>query len=81
MLRVIINLINGEACISDWYYGSSAESAGKAGLFPKSAVVSANESMLFMPSEALAIVRELTDVLNEWWSTVKVGIFMIAHFL
>ncbi|VDN17843.1 unnamed protein product [Gongylonema pulchrum] len=60
------------ACTSDdWCYGSSVESAEKYGIFPSCAVVAAGESVPSVPSEAIEIVDELTDVLKEWWNTVK----------
>ncbi|VDN04465.1 unnamed protein product [Thelazia callipaeda] len=60
------------ACSShDWSYGSSLENEEGFGIFPNSAVTLCNESTPSISKEAIEIVKELTDVLQEWWPTVK----------
>lgn len=44
----------------------------KHGIFPSCVLVSSSESIPSVPNEAIEIVEELTDVLKEWWKTVKV---------
>lgn len=58
--------------VADWSYGSSWDSGNRFGIFPSSAVTSSNESVPSVSKEALEIVEELTDILKEWWHTVKV---------
>ncbi|MCP9266015.1 Dedicator of cytokinesis protein 1 [Dirofilaria immitis] len=55
----------------DWSYGSSLDSEDRFGLFPNNAVISFNELIPSISSEAIEIVEELTDILKEWWHTVK----------
>lgn len=58
--------------IIDWSYGSSLDNGNRFGIFPNNAVISFNESVPSISNEAIEIVEELTDILKEWWHTVKV---------
>uniref|UniRef100_A0A0R3S2B9 C2 DOCK-type domain-containing protein n=1 Tax=Elaeophora elaphi TaxID=1147741 RepID=A0A0R3S2B9_9BILA len=60
------------ACSCDeWSYGSSLDNGNRFGIFPNNAVMSFNESVPSISNEAIEIVEELTDILKEWWHTVK----------
>ncbi|EFO26456.1 hypothetical protein LOAG_02027 [Loa loa] len=63
--------VNVAYSCDDWSYGSSLDNGNKFGIFPNSAVVSFNESAPTISNEAIEIVGELTDILKEWWHTVK----------
>uniref|UniRef100_A0A8R1XZ83 C2 DOCK-type domain-containing protein n=1 Tax=Onchocerca volvulus TaxID=6282 RepID=A0A8R1XZ83_ONCVO len=55
----------------DWSYGSSLDNGDRFGIFPNNAVISFNESIPPISNEAIEIIEELTDILKEWWHTVK----------
>ncbi|KAL3982148.1 C2 domain in Dock180 and Zizimin proteins family protein [Acanthocheilonema viteae] len=55
----------------DWSYGSSLDNENRFGIFPNNAVISFNESVPTISNEAIEIVEELTDILKEWWHTIK----------
>ncbi|VDO33867.1 unnamed protein product [Onchocerca flexuosa] len=55
----------------DWSYGSSLDNGDRFGIFPNNAVISFNESIPSISNEAIEIIEELTEILKEWWHTVK----------
>ncbi|EJW84950.1 hypothetical protein WUBG_04139, partial [Wuchereria bancrofti] len=63
--------VNVACSCDDWSYGSSLDNGNKVGIFPNNAVISFNESAPFISDEAVEIVEELTDILSEWWNTIK----------
>lgn len=63
--------VNVACSCDDWSYGSSLDNGNKFGIFPSNAVISFNESAPFISNEAVEIVKELTDILSEWWNTIK----------
>ncbi|VDK81631.1 unnamed protein product [Litomosoides sigmodontis] len=63
--------VNVACSCDDWSYGSSLDNGNRFGIFPNNAVISFNESVPSISNEAIEIVEELTDILKEWWHTVK----------
>uniref|UniRef100_F1KQ52 Dedicator of cytokinesis protein 1 n=1 Tax=Ascaris suum TaxID=6253 RepID=F1KQ52_ASCSU len=55
----------------DWCYGSTCGDRPRFGIFPQAAVVPLSKPFSAASSEAQELVAELTDVLNEWWCSIK----------
>ncbi|VDM46653.1 unnamed protein product [Toxocara canis] len=56
---------------AEWCYGSTCSDHVKFGIFPQTAVIPISKTFSTTSSEAHELIAELTDVLTEWWCSIK----------
>ncbi|KHN85731.1 Dedicator of cytokinesis protein 1 [Toxocara canis] len=63
--------VNILATEEEWCYGSTCSDHVKFGIFPQTAVIPISKTFSTTSSEAHELIAELTDVLTEWWCSIK----------